>query len=76
MMLELERDLVFRMYDFHDLTKEQLRERTMEKVCGVNFFFESFRMYACIHFLTCPYDYYLLVPQLASPFDQRVCEHL
>lgn len=36
-MLELERDLVFRMYDFHDLTKDQLRERTMEKVrigCG------------------------------------------
>jgi hypothetical protein len=32
MMLELERDVVFRMYDFHDLTKEQLRERTMEKV--------------------------------------------
>ncbi|CAM0137354.1 unnamed protein product [Umbelopsis sp. WA50703] len=31
MMLELERDLVFRMYDFHDLTKDQLRERTMEK---------------------------------------------
>lgn len=32
MMLELERDLVFRMYDFHDLTKDELRERTMEKV--------------------------------------------
>ncbi|KAH8552923.1 acyl-CoA dehydrogenase/oxidase C-terminal [Umbelopsis sp. PMI_123] len=31
MMLELERDQVFRLYDFHDLTKEQLRERTMEK---------------------------------------------
>ncbi|KAG2185200.1 hypothetical protein INT44_001990 [Umbelopsis vinacea] len=31
MMLELERDQVFRMNDFHDLTKDQLRERTMEK---------------------------------------------
>jgi hypothetical protein len=38
-MLELERDQVFRMNDFHDLTKDQLRERTMEKV---RFFVQPF----------------------------------
>ncbi|OZJ02603.1 hypothetical protein BZG36_03642 [Bifiguratus adelaidae] len=31
MMLELERDVTFRMYDIHDLTKDELRYRTMEK---------------------------------------------
>ncbi|KAF9281751.1 fatty-acyl coenzyme A oxidase [Mortierella alpina] len=30
-MLELERDPTFRMYDMCDVTKEQIRERTMEK---------------------------------------------
>lgn len=31
-MLELERDPTFRMHDMYDLTKDQIRERTMEKV--------------------------------------------
>lgn len=31
-MLELERDPLFKMDDIHDLTKAELRERTMEKV--------------------------------------------
>lgn len=31
-MAELERDPLFKMDDFHDLTKSELRERTMEKV--------------------------------------------
>ncbi|KAF9434006.1 fatty-acyl coenzyme A oxidase [Entomortierella beljakovae] len=30
-MLELERDPAFRMYDAYDLTKDEIRERTMEK---------------------------------------------
>ncbi|KAF9970349.1 fatty-acyl coenzyme A oxidase [Actinomortierella ambigua] len=30
-MMELERDPTFRMYDMYDLTKDELRERTMEK---------------------------------------------
>ncbi|KAG0179700.1 fatty-acyl coenzyme A oxidase [Apophysomyces sp. BC1021] len=31
-MLELERDPLFRMDDIHDISKAELRERTMEKV--------------------------------------------
>lgn len=31
-MLDLERDPLFKMHDIHDLTKPQLRERTLEKV--------------------------------------------
>ena len=31
-MMELERDPTFRMYDMYDVTKDQIRERTMEKV--------------------------------------------
>ncbi|KAL1918951.1 uncharacterized protein VTP21DRAFT_2332 [Calcarisporiella thermophila] len=31
MMLEFERDPIFRLYDVYDLTKDQIRERTMEK---------------------------------------------
>lgn len=31
-MMELERDPTFRMHDMYDLTKDQIRERTMEKV--------------------------------------------
>ncbi|KAF7728495.1 fatty-acyl coenzyme A oxidase [Apophysomyces ossiformis] len=31
MMLELERDPLFKMDDIHDISKEELRERTMEK---------------------------------------------
>jgi len=31
--MELERDPTFRMYDMYDVTKDQIRERTMEKVC-------------------------------------------
>ncbi|KAF9138338.1 fatty-acyl coenzyme A oxidase [Mortierella sp. GBA39] len=30
-MMELERDPTFRMYDMYDVTKDQIRERTMEK---------------------------------------------
>ncbi|KAF9158738.1 fatty-acyl coenzyme A oxidase [Actinomortierella ambigua] len=30
-MMELERDPTFRMYDIYDLTKDEMRERTMEK---------------------------------------------
>lgn len=32
-MLEFERDPLFKLDDMHDLSKDQLRERTMEKVC-------------------------------------------
>lgn len=32
-MLEFERDPLFKLDDIHDLNKDQLRERTMEKVC-------------------------------------------
>jgi acyl-CoA oxidase len=31
-MMELERDPTFRMYDMYDVTKDEIRERTMEKV--------------------------------------------
>jgi acyl-CoA oxidase len=31
-MMELERDPTFRMYDIYDLTKDEIRERTLEKV--------------------------------------------
>lgn len=31
-MMELERDPTFRMHDMYDVTKDQIRERTMEKV--------------------------------------------
>ncbi|KAG0223789.1 fatty-acyl coenzyme A oxidase, partial [Actinomortierella wolfii] len=30
-MMELERDPTFRMYDIYDLTKDEIRQRTMEK---------------------------------------------
>lgn len=32
MMQEIERDPLFKMHDIHDISKEELRERTMEKV--------------------------------------------
>lgn len=32
MMMEIERDPLFRMHDIHDISKDELRERTMEKV--------------------------------------------
>jgi acyl-CoA oxidase len=31
-MQEFERDPLFKMDDIHDITKDELRERTMEKV--------------------------------------------
>lgn len=31
-MQEIERDPLFKMHDIHDISKEELRERTMEKV--------------------------------------------
>lgn len=31
-MMELERDPTFRMHDMYDVTKDQIRQRTMEKV--------------------------------------------
>lgn len=31
-MQELERDPLFKMDDIHDISKDELRERTMEKV--------------------------------------------
>lgn len=31
-MQDFERDPLFKMDDIHDITKEELRERTMEKV--------------------------------------------
>lgn len=31
-MQELERDPLFKMHDIHDISKDELRERTMEKV--------------------------------------------
>lgn len=39
-MMELERDPTFRMHDMYDVTKDQIRQRTMEKVyfhCFVDF---------------------------------------
>ena len=35
MMLEIERDPLFTMHDIHDISKDELRERTMEKVCNI-----------------------------------------
>lgn len=32
-MMELERDPLFKVDDIHDLTKDQIRERTMAKLC-------------------------------------------
>lgn len=32
-MLELERDPEFRVEDYHELTKTQIRERMMKRVC-------------------------------------------
>lgn len=34
-MLEFERDLTFKNDDIHDLTKDQVRERTMEKIVAI-----------------------------------------
>lgn len=36
MMQEIERDPLFKMHDIHDISKEELRERTMEKVNSRN----------------------------------------
>lgn len=35
-MQDFERDPLFKMDDIHDISKEQLRERTMEKVIDKN----------------------------------------
>lgn len=32
-MMEIQRNPLFRLDDIHDLTKDQLRERTMAKLC-------------------------------------------
>lgn len=45
-MMELERDPTFRMYDMYDVTKDQIRERTMEKVL---FFYIPLCFFIC-HF--------------------------
>ncbi len=41
-MMELERDPTFRMHDMYDVTKDQIRERTMEKVLLFMFLFAFF----------------------------------
>lgn len=46
-MMELERDPTFRMYDMYDVTKDQIRERTMEKVI----YFVNFSL-LFLHFVT------------------------
>lgn len=38
-MMELERDPTFRMYDMYDVTKDEIRVRTMEKVF-ISLFFD------------------------------------
>ncbi|KAK9316325.1 acyl-CoA oxidase-domain-containing protein [Lipomyces starkeyi] len=43
MMIELERDPVFQNVDFYDLTKEQLRERTMSKIARLIHYITSER---------------------------------
>lgn len=37
-MQDFERDPLFKMDDIHDISKEELRERTMEKVLLCSFF--------------------------------------
>jgi acyl-CoA oxidase len=32
-MIDLSRDPLFKLDDIHDLTKDQIRERTMAKLC-------------------------------------------
>lgn len=40
-MLEFERDLTFKNDDIHDLTKDQVRERTMERVAVIANYLQS-----------------------------------
>jgi hypothetical protein len=52
-MMELERDPTFRMYDMYDVTKDQIRERTMEKVLifyssGYVFHFVTLRLFGTL----------------------------
>lgn len=41
MMLQLERDPLFRLDDMHDLTKPQIRERTMEKFKSLVYYLQN-----------------------------------
>lgn len=68
MMQEIERDPLFKMHDIHDISKEELRERTMEKVNSRNI--------ECLQDNTTHLVFAMLVPQFDPSLAKRICGYI